>query len=744
MKKALIFPGQGSQFKGMGKGLFEKYPEIKIKAREILGYDLEALCLEDKDDLLAQTQYTQPAIFTVSAMHYWEYLKENPKPDFLAGHSLGEYNALLASGVFDFETGLRLVHKRGALMAAASGGGMAAILGTSAEKLKKLLAEGGFDGIDIANYNTTSQIVIAGQAEDIRRAVTYFEEQKIQAIPLQVSAPFHSRYMKNAALEFEQFISGVDLNPLHIPVVANTTANWYTSAVKETLGSQIAQSVRWVDSIRFLMGNEVTEFKEIGGHILTRMVADIKKNCSPLTHHKSSVLSGNEKKVFLGSKDFCRDYNIKLPYVAGGMYRGVASPEMVIRLGKAKMFGFYGTGGLQLNEIENGIRQIKTALNNGESFGINLLHHFGDPETEWKLVDLYLKENIKYIEASAFMQMTKPLVYFRVKGLGKDAHGNIISSNQIMAKISRPEVAEVFMNPAPERILKQLIAEGKITEQEAEMAREVPVSQDICVEADSGGHTDAGRALVILPAIRTLRDQISTASRYSKPIRIGLAGGIGTPESVVCAFMMGADFVLTGSINQCTVEAGTSDLVKDLLQEMNVQDTDYAPAGDMFEIGAKVQVLKKGVLFSPRANKLYTLYNHYESLDELPVNIRKQLEESYFKKNLDEIWQEVKNYQLSKGNSSDIEKAEKNGKQKMAMVFKWYFGFSSRSALNGFSDRRVDFQIHTGPALGAFNQWVKGTGLESWRARHVDQIGEKLMHEATLFFEEKVNTIYNN
>lgn len=747
MIKAVLFPGQGSQFKGMGKKLFEKYPNETALASQILGYNIATLCTEDPDNLLGQTEYTQPAIFVVSALHYLEYCKENDKPHFLAGHSLGEYNALLAAGAFDFETGVKLVQRRGALMGAASGGGMAAVLGIDEDELKKQLTRGGFDAIDVANFNTPNQIVVAGKQDDINDLINYFDQIKTRVVPIQVSAPFHSRYMESASVAFAQFLEQFHFNELEIPVVANSTAQWYSANSKEILSSQINSSVQWVDSIRLLMGENVTEFKELGSNILTRMVNEIEAKCTPIKTTTINSLSDTEKmknNIFLGSKEFCKDYNIKYPYVAGAMYRGVASPEMIVKLGKANMIGFYGTGGLNLDEVLKGIRFIKSHLVNNESFGMNLLHHFGNPELEMETIELYLQEKIQFIEASAFMQMTKALVYFRIKGLRKDDSGKIYAVNRIMAKISRPEVAEVFMSPAPERLINQLLTEGKISNQEAEWAKNIPMSYDICVEADSGGHTDSGIAMVILPVIQQLREKIQLELNLSQRIRVGLAGGIGTPESIVCAFIIGADFVLTGSINQCTVEAGTSDIVKDLLQEMNVQDTDYAPAGDMFEMGAKVQVLKKGVLFSPRANKLYSLYNQYESLDQLPENIAKQLEKNYFKKSLDEIWEETKKYHVQKGNFKKIEKAEDNGKLKMAMVFKWYFGFSSSMALKGEKERKVDFQIHTGPALGAFNQWVKGTSLESWKARHVDLIGEKLMKEAVDLFQKRVKQIINN
>jgi len=201
--------------------------------------------------------------------------------------------------------------------------------------------------------------------------------------------------------------------------------------------------------------------------------------------------------------------------------------------------------------------------------------------------------------------------------------------------------------------------------------------------------------------------------------------------------MMGADFIVTGSINQCTVEAGTSVRVKELLQQINVQDTDYAPAGDMFELGAKVQVLKRGVFFPARANKLFELYRQFKSLDEIDDKTKTQIQEKYFHKSFSEIYQEIKSFYPSQ----EIEKAEQNPKHKMALIFRWYFGNSTQLALKGIEDGIVDYQVHCGPALGAFNQWVKGTDLENWANRHVDEIGIKLMEETALLLNQRIQEI---
>ena len=179
--------------------------------------------------------------------------------------------------------------------------------------------------------------------------------------------------------------------------------------------------------------------------------------------------------------------------------------------------------------------------------------------------------------------------------------------------------------------------------------------------------------------------------------------------------------------SQCTVEAGTSDAVKDMLQDMNVQHTAYAPAGDMFELGAKVQVLRRGVLFPARANKLYDLYMHHNSIADIDEGTRRQIQEKYFRRSFDEVWQETREFYL-RIKPDEIERAERSPKHQMSLIFRWYFIHTMRLALSGDPEQKVDYQVHTGPALGAFNQWVKGSHLENWRKRHVDELAEHIMN----------------
>ncbi|MED0870696.1 ACP S-malonyltransferase [Bacillus spizizenii] len=282
-----VFPGQGSQKQGMGSDLFDEFKELTAQADEILGYSIKRLCMENPYSNLNKTQFTQPALYVVNALSYLKKIREaEAKPDFVAGHSLGEYNALFAAGAFGFETGLKLVRKRGELMSMVSNGGMAAIMGLNEEQVAKALKEHHLHDVDIANVNAPYQIVISGKKDEIEKAASLFETmtEVTMVLPLNVSGAFHSRYMNKAKEEFEQFLQTFHFSPLSIPVISNVYAKPYTyELMKQTLADQINHSVKWTESISYLMKKGQMEFEEIGpGNVLTGLIHRIKKDAEPM------------------------------------------------------------------------------------------------------------------------------------------------------------------------------------------------------------------------------------------------------------------------------------------------------------------------------------------------------------------------------------------------------------------------------------------------------------------------------
>lgn len=277
-----MFPGQGSQSKGMGAELFDQFPDWTAQADAVLGCSIRELCVDDPREELRLTQFTQPALFVVNALTYRARLDAGKAtPDFVAGHSLGEYNALLAAGVFDFEAGLTLVKRRGLIMSQVSGGGMAAVVGMEPSAIQALLETSDAGRrLDVANFNSYDQTVIAGPKDDLAAVKAQFEAAGVRAyIPLNVSAPFHSRYMRDAQAEFASVLNGVTFHPPRIPVISNVTGKPYDAErVRQTLSEQIGNSVRWLDSMVYLLEQPEPEFEEVGpGSVLTKLVAQIKK-----------------------------------------------------------------------------------------------------------------------------------------------------------------------------------------------------------------------------------------------------------------------------------------------------------------------------------------------------------------------------------------------------------------------------------------------------------------------------------
>jgi len=426
----------------------------------------------------------------------------------------------------------------------------------------------------------------------------------------------------------------------------------------------------------------------------------------------------------LGDPAFREAHGVRFAYIVGEMANGIASAELVEAAARAGLLAFFGAAGLPPAKVEEAIVRLKAL---GDlPYGFNLIHSPLDPELESAGAALFLQHGIRLVCASAYLDLTLPLVRYRLAGIHRGPNGEVIAPNRVIAKVSRVEVARKFLSPPPERLVRQLVEAGELTEEQADLARSIPMAEDITAEADSGGHTDNRPLVVVLPAIQALRDELHETYRYPTRPRVGAAGGIATPAAVAAAYSLGAAYVVTGSVNQACVEAGTSDLVRQMLAEAASTDVTMAPAADMFEMGVKVQVLSKGTIFPVRAAKLYELHRTYESLEALPEPVRTELEQKFFRCSLDEAWEGCKRF-FAVRDPSQIEKAEEDPKHRMALVFRSYLGRASGWANEGVDDRRMDFQIWCGPAMGAFNEWAKGSYLESWRERRVAPIALNLL-----------------
>jgi PfaD family protein len=434
---------------------------------------------------------------------------------------------------------------------------------------------------------------------------------------------------------------------------------------------------------------------------------------------------------WLGDRAFGAAHGVRFPYVAGEMANGIASTTMVVALARAELLGFFGAAGLGLDRVADAVRELGAVLGTGSSWGVNLIHSPAEPALEERVADLLLRHRVRRISASAFMDITPSVARCATAGLRLDRDGSIVRPVQIFAKVSRPETAAAFMSPVPRRLLDALVRDNHLTADEAWLADRVPVATDVTVEADSGGHTDTRPLTTILPAILALRDELTEKHGYQQPIRVGAAGGLGSPQAVAGAFGLGAAYVLTGSVNQLAVESGVSDDARAMLAQADLTDVAMAPAADMFEMGVRVQVLRRGTMYAMRADRLYEVYRGYPSIEAVPAAALASLEREVLHATIDEIWAETSAFWRQR-DPAQLVVAEHDPRHRMALIFRWYLGRSSRWAIDGDTARRTDYQLWAGPAVGAFNRWTRGSFLAEPAQRTVTQIALNLLEGAAV------------
>jgi PfaD family protein len=434
---------------------------------------------------------------------------------------------------------------------------------------------------------------------------------------------------------------------------------------------------------------------------------------------------------WLGDRSFAEQHGLRFPYVAGAMANGIATVRLVSELARGGFLGFFGAAGLSTRRVEDAIDALQRDLGPALPWGSNLIHSPAEPALEEAVADLYLRRGVRCVEASAFMALTPAIVRYAASGLSRDANGRIQRRHRVIAKVSREEVARRFLEPPPIEMLTSLVEHGLLTSAEAELAAQLPLAEDITVEADSGGHTDNRPLTALLPTIANLRDRIVAERDYARPIRIGAAGGLGTPSAIAAAFALGAAYVQTGSINQACVESGLGERGRTMLAQAAMADVIMAPAADMFEMGVDVQVLRHGSLFAVRARKLYELYRGFGSLEAIPAAERAKVERDMLRASFEQAWESTRAFWMGR-DPAQVERALRDPKHRMALVFRSYLGLASRWAIDGVAERAADYQIWCGPAMGAFNAWVRGSFLEAPANRSVVQVARNLMEGAAV------------
>jgi len=288
-KLAFVFPGQGSQEVGMGKDLIKNYKEANELFNEANialkdeGFDLKTLCMEGLEEELTKTINTQPLMLTMSIILYKLLQKNNINPDIVAGHSLGEYSALVAASSIEFKDAVKLVRKRGQYMQTATPfgiGSMAAIISFKKDKIEELIKKvSKFGTIEIANYNSPYQIVVSGKTEVIEKLLILGEEEEeMNIVPLKVSAPFHSSLMRKAQENLARYIKNVNIQDPQIPVICNVTADYVKTKeeIKHALIEQVTHPIKWVDIIERMNSEGINYFVEVGpGDVLKKLVRQI-------------------------------------------------------------------------------------------------------------------------------------------------------------------------------------------------------------------------------------------------------------------------------------------------------------------------------------------------------------------------------------------------------------------------------------------------------------------------------------
>lgn len=549
----LLFPGQGSQFKGMGADLFDAYPALTAEADAVLGYSIRELCVNDPQRRLTDTRYTQPAIYAVSALALRRHLDHGGAPPRgCAGHSLGEYSALHAAGVFDFATGLRLVARRGALMSGIRGGAMCAVVGLERPALQAILDEAGNgaeDGagidIDIANHNSHTQLVLSGPVAAVERAEAALKPHadRCRVVRLRVSGAFHSRMMREVAEAFAEELRAHRYEEPRVEVIANCSVQPYRrDEVEANLARQLSAPVRWLETMERFLDHGATGFVEIGpGDVLTKLAADIRARHVPRHAPRPAAEPATppaRPAVPEASQAFMERFGCASLCVAGSLGAQGTTSALLGTLADAGILCFAPSEGLHLSDVAERVEAARAAATRAGAAGlIGLNVHAGAPGWHAELLHLAAERRVTAVELAGLGAPDEAVVLYRARGI---APGETVSAHRILVKLRDPADAAAFLEPAPATVVQALLARGAIAAGQADALRSQPLVDAVCLDRSSWREPAGGA--VPVPA-ESLPDRL----RLPPGVVPGLAGTVGTPADVAAALRAGAGFVVIGS-----------------------------------------------------------------------------------------------------------------------------------------------------------------------------------------------------
>lgn len=520
---ALLFPGQGSQRHGMGAGLFERYPDVVAEADRILGYSVRDLCLAPSEPRLHQTEFTQPAIYVTTYLRYRDWAAQGASPQMLAGHSLGEYTALTAAGVFSFATGLQLVQRRGILMGNNRGGGLVAVLGIDADTVARMIEEERLGGLEIANINSPDQVVVGGMKNRLQDLLDYCSERAIRAVPLKVSGAFHTSHMKEAAEEFSASVDKIHFSQPAIPVLSSVTGNVHvTAGIGERLVVQMYQTVRWSQCVQTMLESGIDDFKEIGSPaVLLPFVMAVKKSrVSSGTEVHSPEPYATGRPTVPSNVGFCETFRCARPIIAGALGRGMSNAALVAALAKSRILAFLDTEGLSLDQIDQALSSLSCEWKGRFGIGVTADPEF--PNADAAILEMGTRHGVHFVEARGYVEPSRALrLYHQSTG------------NRLVVRVATYNAASAFLGGS-----REVARAGNLPEPGSSIAADA-----ICVDLHGWRGTPGGcRQLLV-----DLLNWRNSRSKVDRTLFVGATPAMISPGNIEAILLSGADFVCAGS-----------------------------------------------------------------------------------------------------------------------------------------------------------------------------------------------------